>query len=380
MKGRPSRQRDVLVISQLPPPIHGSTVMTRTLLESLHRLGYSSQLVDRRFSRTVGSVGKFSTRKLLSAFWMPARLAKALVTTRPRTVIFFTTNRTMSFLVDVALGFLLRLSPARKIFYVHTLGYRALAHRNAAFGWLVQCLFRSANHVVCLSPSLGQDVSEFVDPTRITYIPNTIQDSPIAEIDYETERSQLLYFSNLVPEKGAADFVASAEILAALHDGVSFKVAGASVDDSFTTSLHEHVHAAGLENRIAFTGAVTSPEEKWSILAESIALVFPSTYKFEAQPLAVIEALAAGTPVLAFDTGALRDMVLDAHNGYVCPQNQEALTARIDEVLRDPSLQRKLRAGARQTFVANYSRQAFERNWGSLLSGNATPPPPLDGP
>lgn len=110
----------VVVISQLPPPIHGSTIMTETFLRTLDELGHNWRLVDRRSSSSVAEVGKFGFRKLASAFWMPFRLLREMLSFHPVAVVFFPTNRTFSFLVDWALSEVLRWFRVRRINYLHT--------------------------------------------------------------------------------------------------------------------------------------------------------------------------------------------------------------------------------------------------------------------
>src|SRR5690606_17277143 len=87
------RTAGVVVISQLPPPTHGSTLMTKVFLEVLDDLGIEWRLVDRRFSRTVGEVGSFKLRKVGAAAGLVTRLLTRLLRRRPAACIFFVTTR-----------------------------------------------------------------------------------------------------------------------------------------------------------------------------------------------------------------------------------------------------------------------------------------------
>src|SRR5687767_2213156 len=118
----------LLVISQLPPPVHGSTVMTEVFLGSLDRLDLEWTLIDRRFSSRIDEVGKVTLRKVSAAIGIMGRLTHAIVRTNPSAVVFFCTTRTVSFLVDWLLSEIIRVSRIPSINYIHTQGYSELAH------------------------------------------------------------------------------------------------------------------------------------------------------------------------------------------------------------------------------------------------------------
>jgi hypothetical protein len=101
------RPGDVVVISQLPPPVHGSTLMTRAFLDALDTKSIPWRLIDRRFSRTIGEIGRFSPRKVAEGLGLILRLGGAVARRRPQVVVLFATTRSFSFLIDWAVSELL---------------------------------------------------------------------------------------------------------------------------------------------------------------------------------------------------------------------------------------------------------------------------------
>lgn len=353
----------VVVISQLPPPIHGSTVMTKTFLQTLDKLGHDWRLVDRRFSTSVAEVGKFSLRKLASAAWMPFRLLHTMASFKPDVVVLFATNRTLSFIVDWALSEVLRWFPARRINYLHTIGFKCLADRGRAFGWLVARLLGSAETTVCLGPTCAKDLTGWVDESRIVFIPNTVVDHPNALTERDPDASPLvLYLSNLIPEKGAETFVDLAIELAPALPDATFVVAGATADRTFTDTLLAKVTTAGLSSHVQFAGAITDQRKKWRLLSDASVLVFPSTYKYEAQPLTILEALSVGTPVVAYDVGGIRDVLRDGADGRLLP---------IGDMLGMLKAVRSLARAAARTPDSRFTADSFSLNWESALNGHA---------
>ncbi len=358
-------RRPLIVISQLPPPVHGSTVMTQSLMNTLDELGERPVLVDRRFSSSIDEVGVFTLRKVVAAIGLVLRLARATRGGRSPIAIFFVTTRLASFLVDCVLAEVLRLRRVTTIAYVHTRGYRELADRNRWLARRVARLLGSAHTVVCLSESLVADVAPWVSADRVVCIRNTPLEVPADETTRESSADDVvLFLSNLIPDKGAADFIAMAAIACRELPGARFDIAGAPTDDAHVAQLRDA--ADGVDASVRFLGALRG-DAKWQALREASVLVFPS--RDEAQPLTIVEAFAVGTPVVAYATGGIVDMILNGRQGYVVTQGDVAeLAARVRDVVDDPRQRAALSAGALASFRDEYSHEVYRQRWRDLIA------------
>jgi glycosyltransferase involved in cell wall biosynthesis len=353
----------ILVISQLPPPTHGSTVITKVFLDVLEQAGFRTRLVDRRFSRGIGDVGGFTLRKVLAAPGLALRLLGAARQTKSRECVFFCTNRPFSFLVDVVLSEILRARKIRTINYLHTRGYGKLAARGRVWSFLVKRLLKNAELTVCLSDDLRRDVLPMVGSRPVLVIPNTPWVADDDGIVPERVENRVLFLSNLLTEKGADIFVDAAVSVCGAHPTATFAIAGPTADASFTRQLKERVAASGHADRIDFIGEVQGPT-KWRCFRTADVLVFPSRYRYEAQPLTIIEAFREGTPVIASRVGAIHELVRQGQNGVLLEENDPThATDAILAVLGSPTLRESLGAGARATYDESYSREAFTSAW-----------------
>lgn len=96
----------------------------------------------------------------------------------------------------------------------------------------------------------------------------------------------------------------------------------------------------GIQDKVTFTGFI-SEEEKIKLLKSSHALVLPSST--EGFGISVIEAMAAKTPVIVSNISALKEVVGDGEVGLVFElKNAEDLTDKLDHLLSDKNMQRKL--------------------------------------
>jgi glycosyltransferase involved in cell wall biosynthesis len=104
-------------------------------------------------------------------------------------------------------------------------------------------------------------------------------------------------------------------IAVARRAGVRLKLAG-EIQPTFREYWETHV-APGVDGRqIEYVGEVDA-DEKNRLLSRARALLFPIQWE-EPFGLVIIEAMACGTPVLAFAGGAVEEIVLNGVNGWIC--------------------------------------------------------------
>jgi glycosyltransferase involved in cell wall biosynthesis len=137
--------------------------------------------------------------------------------------------------------------------------------------------------------------------------------------------------------------------------------------------LAGEVRAAAASARGVTLVGPRSHEEVQAEMRSARALIFPSLW-YEGMPLTLIEALAAGLPVIASGLGAMHDMILDGQTGrLVPPGDPQTLADVVAECSRTPSDLAVMGAAARRAYLDTYApgpnyrqlariyRQAVER-------------------
>ncbi len=100
-----------------------------------------------------------------------------------------------------------------------------------------------------------------------------------------------------------------------------------------------------LEHRIIFTGIVT-PQKVIDYYLGADIFVFPS--KNETQGLVILEAMAAGLPVIAVDKGGPTAIIEDGVDGFLAKADKEEFKTRIKELLKDQSKRKRMGEEARK--------------------------------
>nr|WP_244303424.1 glycosyltransferase [Leucobacter coleopterorum] len=131
--------------------------------------------------------------------------------------------------------------------------------------------------------------------------------------------------------------------------------------DDHARELHEAVARHGMIATTAFDGALRRGELAERIRRATILLVPSHTETFG---LVALEASASGIPVIARDTGGLREAVLDGETGLLVSGDNPADWARaIEKLLADPELAARMGTAAREHALST----SWESSAGHLL-------------
>jgi glycosyltransferase involved in cell wall biosynthesis len=200
------------------------------------------------------------------------------------------------------------------------------------------------HHLVCPSAYLASLAATWgVPEERLTVLPNPSPELP-ALAPREELRAKLglegpaLAFAGRLTRQKALEV--AFEAVRRLPE-VVLLVAG---DGPERESLERTAQELGLDGRIRFLGS-QSRLGVLELFRAADASVLSSAW--ENLPHTVVEALAAGTPVIATATGGVVEVVRDGENGLLVPPGDAAaLAAAIERFLGDQALQQRLRAAA----------------------------------
>jgi glycosyltransferase involved in cell wall biosynthesis len=161
---------------------------------------------------------------------------------------------------------------------------------------------------------------------------------------------------HLAPIKGHDIFVRAAALTSARHRGVRFVIIGEdkSVERSYRRSLESLVAELDLRDVVAIPGW----RDDMPAVLSSLTL-FVSAARSEPFGLAIVEAMAAGLPVVATASEGAKEIIEDGVSGKLVPaDNPEALAQAIDDLLDD--LDERSRLG-RSALLAARERYSLER-------------------
>jgi glycosyltransferase involved in cell wall biosynthesis len=179
---------------------------------------------------------------------------------------------------------------------------------------------------------------------------------------------QVLCVASLQPKKGHADLVDAVALLAERRPGVSLELVGEGPERE---RIESRARERGVAARVRLLGARPA-EEVRDRLARARAFALPSVRlpsgRMEGIPVALMEAMAAGVPVVATRLSGTPELVQDGVTGLLVePHAPEALAAALERLLSDADLAAELSRNARALVEQSFSLTTEARRLGDLF-------------
>lgn len=223
--------------------------------------------------------------------------------------------------------------------------------------WLIRRGCEAADAVVVLSEHWRCALQPYLGHARIRVIPNGVELATVEQRNGTNGHPcRFLYLALLTEAKGLADLFAAANLL--LQEGAGFEllIAGPASAETRAT-WQRHTQVTGLAHVTQFMGPVTGAA-KTQLFARADCFVHPS--HSEGMPNAVLEAAAAGLPVIATAVGSVPEF-MNAGEGaeplapLIAPHNPAALAGAMKRLAADVALRRKIGRDLQRRVAAEYS-------------------------
>lgn len=359
----------VLFLVQLPPPLHGVSIMNQLLLED-EDLGerFNYRVLPIRFSRSIHELRAFSIGKLWAFFRLLVMLIRDLIRFKPDSVYFTLCPTGMAFWRDCLLVAVIKCFPVRIVFHLHARGIKA---RSGSIFQRVICkgLFNNSK-VILLSRLLYWDIADVCSEINVLYTANGIEcildDPKFNAIDAnrfrkgKDETVSLLFLGHMMESKGPLVLLEACRLLRDWGVRFQARFIGAWFNTEFKKDFYQLVEKYGLENNVNTYGEVFG-EQKYCLLAGSDIFVHPTLD--DAFPLVLLEAMQFGLAVIATRVGAIPEIVDEHLTGIVVPKSDfKQLAAGIGELIADPNLRLEMGRRGREKFLSHYTAKAFVQN------------------
>lgn len=351
--GRALRRPRLIVIGPLPPPTHGVSISTGLVLAnprlnprfSVEHLDTSDKREDR------ANIGRWDIDNILVALQSVWRLLRRL--RGERGIVYVPLSQGLAGFLRDGL-FILCASKAGWKVAVHLRGGefdRFHAAQPRLMRWWIRRVLRHVDSMAVLGSSLTGVFEGLVPAERLAVVPNGTPD--LGRHEQTRNGDTVLFLSNLRRRKGLLEAVEAAELVISRHPTARFVFIGDWEDDDLADEVRDRTGV--LADRISFLPVVTGEAKSTALLSASI-LLFPPVLP-EGHPRVVLEALAAGLPVVTTDRGAIAETVIDGESGYVLADPvPEQLAHCILKLLNDAELHQRMARAARARYESDFSQ------------------------
>lgn len=343
----------LLVLAQTPPPLHGQSLMVRTLVNGLPAQGIAIHHINLGLSRDTADIGRWRLGKLATVIDACLHTILARFTAGCDTLYYVPAPGKRGALYrDWLVMLLCRPFYPRLVLHWHAVGLGAwlATQATAPERWLTHRLLGQAALSIVLAESLRGD-AQYLSARKIAVVPNGIADPGTLELLAPSPNSFQVLFLGLCSEAKGLFAAAEAVIKANRTTHVPFTLIAAGPFPDAATASRFEVLCQQHPGMLRHVGPV-GEEEKSRLLRTSDCLCLPTTYAAEGQPLVLLEAMAHDLPIIATRWRAIPDTV-PAAALLGEPGDTHAITSALLQLQRAP-----LAPGLfRQHYLANYTEE-----------------------
>ncbi|MHB1193067.1 MAG: glycosyltransferase [Longimicrobiales bacterium] len=351
----------LLVIGPTPPPVHGVSAYVRMLTTYLPlRARFRVVGVDTSDRRSIENIGRWDPVNVALGVGHMAALARALLVHRPAVTYVPVSQNAPAFLRDTLFVALARAVGSRVVLHLHGGAFGAFY----ASAWgpmraLIRWTHRRVHRVWVLGEGLRMLYDGLVPAENLRVVPNGVADprDPSDAPSASPRMFIILFLGQLSGAKGVDVLLDAADVMAGR--GVPFRlvVAGGWGTAEDRRRLEPRMQAMAARGLLEASGIVAGGA-KARLLAGADAFVLASTAP-EGQPLAILEAMAMGLPVVATPQGAVPDMVVDGETGRLVPVGDaRALADALAALAAAPALRARMGRAARARYEARFTADA----------------------
>ncbi|WP_118828621.1 glycosyltransferase family 4 protein [Salinibacter ruber] len=268
----------------------------------------------------------------------------------------------------------------RIIVHVHNGNYHQIFERGiVSMG--AKYLVRNVDRFIFLSEGLSQRMSGYIPSQKRSVVRNTIdkcvrctKDEVVQKIHSRSQRTKLriLFLSNMISSKGYKDVARAISHIKSQSSELSLhaNLIGEWPDEHSKDEFHTFLNREGIADVCMVHGGISNRSQIKDVLLKTDVFLLPTYYPNEAQPLSIIEAMNAATPVVATEHMSIPEYVIDGENGYLV--NKQA-PREIADAIRDLSETTNWKAKARRarrTYEEMHSPSSVKKQFLQALESN----------
>jgi colanic acid/amylovoran biosynthesis glycosyltransferase len=206
------------------------------------------------------------------------------------------------------------------------------------------------------------------EAARIHRVYNGVDLSRFQPADFGSATPTIIAIGRLIEKKGFADLIRACGLLKDRGRGFACEIIG---EGPLEQTLRAQIGSAGLEGVVRLTGPQTQAQIA-ERLASATVFVLPCTREegggMDNLPTVVMEAMAAGLPVVSTPLAGVPEMVESNVNGELVPEHDPAaICSAVERLIDDPERAQRLGARGREIAQQKFSIQESARQLQELF-------------
>ncbi|MHB1945335.1 MAG: glycosyltransferase family 4 protein [Metallibacterium sp.] len=349
----------VVMVGTFPPPMHGMAAVNAVVSDRLLVAGARFMVLN----TAPASLDRGILQRLGRLPRVMRGLARLAGTRHLQgTALYIGVSGGVGKIYDLAFLLLARARHMRVFVHHHSFAY--LHERRRLASALVRAAGRHATHIT-QSEGMAERLCTLYGAADVSAVSNAVflvGSTEPARVQPRSKLHVLGFLGNIAAEKGIFEFLDLMAVLRQSGLPVHGKIAGPFQDAATERQVRQRLPA--LPN-VVYVGPQYGAE-KDVFLEEIDALVFPTLYANEAEPLVIHEAMQHGLPVIAYGRGCIPEVVMPECGCVIPPEEPfvPAASTQIDAWMRAPEMFQAASVAAAARFAT--LQQASAQRWAML--------------
>jgi len=360
----------LLFLVQLPPPIHGVTVMSeRVLREAASMSGINVRHLWTGGARELTDIGRKRFRKFTDFALFLLKLCAMQFSSKRYDIAYCAlAPHGEALLRDALLIGAAKRTAGRVLVHLHTQGLHEVLD-GCTFLQRVSRYLISGTELISLSEGTRVAAEASGRFKRVHMLGNSVPD-PGEQVTQPSGRLRCGFLGNLDSRKGVLRFVDAIAALKQAGVPAQGTIVGTTSKYLRVEDVRAHAREKGISDLIETSGFVDE-ETKSKILGSLDLFIYLSDH--DLAPLVLLESLAHSTVPIVFDTGAMREIVGPEFQENVISEKHDcdSYLAAIVSVARKyyeaPELLEAKKRAARRRYLELFSEEAFRSNLSRII-------------
>ncbi len=363
--------RRILIAGPLPPPYFGVSNATRITLEGLKN-DFDILHLDTSDRRNEFNFGKYDIHNIYLGLKSLFDCIRLLL--KNPVLLYIPISQSYPAYYRDA-GFILLGKLFNKKIVLHLRGgyFRNFYENEKGFRkFILRHTISKADKVVVLGNMLRNIFEDIVIQDKIEVVANGVDTDMYCPDNAKRPRDvfRICFISNFESSKGWRELLDCALMLRDEPKKKKFEIVMAGKWRSPEDRIYaeDFIRKYGIKNEVKISDGI-SGSEKIELLQSSHLFVMPTSYKYEGQPWAIIEAMACGLPVISSPKGCIEETVINGRNGYIIQHdNIKEIQSLIINLMEDDSVLKRMEEESRRLAVERFSEKIFLKNLKELYN------------
>ncbi|MCX6274291.1 MAG: glycosyltransferase family 4 protein [Bacteroidetes bacterium] len=357
-------KKKVLILGKLPPPYMGPAIATEILLKSSLRESFELIHLNTKVNEKLSGIGRWSLKKIFRSYSLYWQMIRIVATRKPDLILIPFSQDTIPFIKDSLYILIAKIFRRKVLLHLRGSNFLGwLGKSSPLTKWYVKKMIVLCNGVIVLGHNLKYLFQDYFSEDKIFVVPNGADFSFPSRTDAGLK---ILYFANLFRAKGIEDVLLAVKIVCdkGLRD-FSLEVVGDWLEHDTEKQSRSMVSEYKLPVNF---NPPASGERKFAFFANADIFIF-APREPEGHPWVIVEAMAAGLPIIATNKGAIVESVRHGENGFIVKdRSPEEIAARLMELLADKELRTKLGKKSRDLYEDGFTENKMASRLGNAFN------------